>query len=173
MSQLFKSMKRMACLSLFNNHTSHLSQLPRWVLSVQSISTPRFRAYWRCIVSGRRRERMLRVILQQDWPVLFAAIHPLGNITGFCRVTDAVDFSNAAFDESWYIGKNSISEKRSVCTSRISRCQANTGRCLVDKAHRNQCQACRLKKVMSHVSSSHLLVSLLFSVSTNGNDQRK
>ncbi|XP_048513408.1 photoreceptor-specific nuclear receptor-like isoform X3 [Athalia rosae] len=36
--------------------------------------------------------------------------------------------------------------KRSVRRKLIYRCQANTGSCIVDKAHRNQCQACRLKK---------------------------
>ncbi|KFD63882.1 hypothetical protein M514_07869 [Trichuris suis] len=36
--------------------------------------------------------------------------------------------------------------KRSVRRKLIYRCQANTGNCKVDKTHRNQCQACRLKK---------------------------
>ena len=36
--------------------------------------------------------------------------------------------------------------KRSVRRRLIYRCQAGTGLCMIDKAHRNQCQACRLKK---------------------------
>ncbi|CAG0888497.1 unnamed protein product [Cyprideis torosa] len=36
--------------------------------------------------------------------------------------------------------------KRSVRRKLIYRCQAGTGSCIVDKTHRNQCQACRLKK---------------------------
>ncbi|XP_018324308.1 photoreceptor-specific nuclear receptor-like [Agrilus planipennis] len=39
--------------------------------------------------------------------------------------------------------------KRSVRRKLIYRCQAGTGRCIVDKTHRNQCQACRLKKCLS------------------------
>ncbi|CAF3424157.1 unnamed protein product [Rotaria sp. Silwood1] len=38
--------------------------------------------------------------------------------------------------------------KRSVRRKLIYRCQASTGRCVIDKAHRNQCQACRLKKCL-------------------------
>ncbi|XP_049813822.1 photoreceptor-specific nuclear receptor-like [Schistocerca nitens] len=38
--------------------------------------------------------------------------------------------------------------KRSVRRKLIYRCQAGTGRCVVDKAHRNQCQACRLRKCL-------------------------
>uniref|UniRef100_A0A8C4WS12 Nuclear receptor subfamily 2, group E, member 3 n=1 Tax=Eptatretus burgeri TaxID=7764 RepID=A0A8C4WS12_EPTBU len=35
--------------------------------------------------------------------------------------------------------------KRSARRKLIYRCQAGTGQCLIDKAHRNQCQACRLR----------------------------
>nr|XP_032824514.1 photoreceptor-specific nuclear receptor-like [Petromyzon marinus] len=38
--------------------------------------------------------------------------------------------------------------KRSVRRKLIYRCQASTGLCTVDKAHRNQCQACRLRKCL-------------------------
>ena len=36
--------------------------------------------------------------------------------------------------------------KRSVRRRLIYRCQAGTGMCMIDKAHRNQCQACRYVK---------------------------
>ncbi|XP_067091158.1 photoreceptor-specific nuclear receptor [Osmerus mordax] len=38
--------------------------------------------------------------------------------------------------------------KRSVRRRLIYRCQAGTGMCPVDRAHRNQCQACRLKRCL-------------------------
>ncbi|CAB0013438.1 unnamed protein product [Nesidiocoris tenuis] len=42
-----------------------------------------------------------------------------------------------------------VSASASIYTRCIFRCQAGTGRCVVDKAHRNQCQACRLKKCLT------------------------
>ena len=39
--------------------------------------------------------------------------------------------------------------KRSVRRRLIYRCQAGNGACIIDKAHRNQCQACRLKKCLN------------------------
>ena len=39
--------------------------------------------------------------------------------------------------------------KRSVRRRLIYRCQAGNGACVIDKAHRNQCQACRLKKCLN------------------------
>ncbi|CAF1285918.1 unnamed protein product [Rotaria magnacalcarata] len=38
--------------------------------------------------------------------------------------------------------------KRSVRRKLIYRCQASSGRCIIDKANRNQCQACRLEKCL-------------------------
>ncbi|KAF8788481.1 Photoreceptor-specific nuclear receptor like protein [Argiope bruennichi] len=38
--------------------------------------------------------------------------------------------------------------KRSVRRKLVYRCQAASGQCIVDKAHRNQCQACRLRKCL-------------------------
>ncbi|KAF4531586.1 hypothetical protein B566_EDAN010052, partial [Ephemera danica] len=42
--------------------------------------------------------------------------------------------------------KRSVRRRCERCV--VCRCQAGTGRCVVDKAHRNQCQACRLKKCL-------------------------
>lgn len=41
--------------------------------------------------------------------------------------------------------------KRSVRRRLIYRCQAGTGSCIIDKQHRNQCQACRLTKCLTMV----------------------
>lgn len=37
-------------------------------------------------------------------------------------------------------------KKTKICKFSFYRCQAGTGNCVIDKQHRNQCQACRLKK---------------------------
>ena len=43
--------------------------------------------------------------------------------------------------------ENSIDQTISI--RQLFRCQAGNGACTIDKAHRNQCQACRLKKCIN------------------------
>lgn len=51
---------------------------------------------------------------------------------------------NISGSDEWNLNVRVVSSSVSV----VLRCQAGTGRCIVDKAHRNQCQACRLKKCL-------------------------
>ena len=39
--------------------------------------------------------------------------------------------------------------KKTTSIESVFRCQAGNGACNIDKAHRNQCQACRLKKCIN------------------------
>ena len=56
--------------------------------------------------------------------------------------------------------------KRSVRRRLIYRCQAGSGHCVIDKAHSNQCQACRLKKClqMGMNKDGQLLLSCYFTI---------
>ena len=47
------------------------------------------------------------------------------------------------------------------------RCQAGNGTCVIDKAHRNQCQACRLKKCLQmgmNKDGTSMVFLLIFSL---------
>eukprot|EP00095_Tigriopus_kingsejongensis_P011517 maker-scaffold33_size549341-snap-gene-0.17 protein:Tk11517 transcript:maker-scaffold33_size549341-snap-gene-0.17-mRNA-1 annotation:"hypothetical protein DAPPUDRAFT_106791" len=60
--------------------------------------------------------------------------------------------------------------KRSVRRRLIYRCQAGTGTCIIDKAHRNQCQACRLKKCLNMGMNKDVFSADIKDLSGNGSD---
>ena len=67
-----------------------------------------------------------------------------------------------SFSPEWYSGCSGFF-KRSIHRGRVYTCKASAdlkGKCPIDKTHRNQCRACRLKKKAQHEANKIKLCGL-------------